>query len=139
MPPAHCSVRASPYPMPLEARNSTAGGKNGGSAELPLFTADQPRCNVASWPTGSSSSRRDRRMDEEQASLLSHTLREVLAGPPGNVDELLRELGWDEVVAADPATATRLLFTEQGRALARTNLLDRIVLDALANDLGEPA
>jgi hypothetical protein len=78
-------------------------------------------------------------MDDEQTSLLSQTLREVLAGPPKNVDALLQELGWDEVVADDPATATRLLFTEHGRALARTNLLDRIVLDALADDLGEPA
>lgn len=69
-------------------------------------------------------------MDPEQSSLLAATLRDVLSRPD-DVDVQLAELGWDDVVAEDPAAATTLLFTEQGRALAATALLDRVVLDAL--------
>lgn len=71
------------------------------------------------------------RMDAEQHDLLSRTLREVLSGPAAEVDTLLEQLGWDEVVAEDPATATTLLFTEHGRTLAAGPLLDRVVLTAL--------
>lgn len=70
-------------------------------------------------------------MDAEQTALLSATLRDVLSGPGDAVDAQLVELGWEDVVAADPSAATQLLFTEQGRALAVTALLDRVVLDAL--------
>jgi alkylation response protein AidB-like acyl-CoA dehydrogenase len=70
-------------------------------------------------------------MDQDQSALLVATLRDVLSGPAGDVDDKLADLGWAEVVAADSATATTLLFTEQGRALAATALLDGIVLDAL--------
>jgi hypothetical protein len=51
------------------------------------------------------------------------------------VERQLAELGWAEVTADDPASATILLFAEHGRALARTRLLDRVVLEALAPDL----
>ncbi|MCU1595641.1 MAG: acyl-CoA dehydrogenase, partial [Frankiales bacterium] len=78
-------------------------------------------------------------MDSEQIELLSTTLRDVLSGPPEGVDARLTELGWDDVVADDPATATRLLFTEHGRALATTSLLDRLVLDALEVPAGAVA
>lgn len=70
-------------------------------------------------------------MDSEQIDLLSATLREVLSGSSDTIDSQLAELGWDEVVSDDPSTATRLLFTEHGRALARTALLDRVALQAL--------
>jgi hypothetical protein len=70
-------------------------------------------------------------LDNEQIDLLSATLRDVLSGPAQGVDARLADLGWDDVVADDAATATRLLFTEHGRALATTSLLDRLVLDAL--------
>jgi hypothetical protein len=79
------------------------------------------------------------RMDAEQRGLLATTLREVLGGPAADVDAVLDGLGWQEVVADDPATATTLLFTEHGRALATTALLDRVVLDALHPDLPGPA
>ncbi|MCW2526927.1 MAG: putative acyl-CoA dehydrogenase [Pseudonocardiales bacterium] len=77
-------------------------------------------------------------MDDEQSSLLSETLHEVLSGPGDDISRLLSELGWDEVLAEDPATATTLLFTEQGRTLATTALLDQVVIAALADDLPGP-
>jgi alkylation response protein AidB-like acyl-CoA dehydrogenase len=70
-------------------------------------------------------------MDAEQTALLSSTLREVLSTPTDDIDARLAELGWDDVVASDPAAATMLLFTEHGRSLATTDLLDRAVLDVL--------
>lgn len=79
------------------------------------------------------------RMDAEQSALLGATLKQVLSGPVADVDALLTELGWDEVVAEDPATAVTLLFTEHGRALATTAVLDRVVLSSLAPDLPGPA
>lgn len=79
------------------------------------------------------------RMDAEQSTLLGATLKKVLSGPISDVEALLTELGWDEVVAEDAATATTLLFTEHGRALAGTSLLDRVVLDVLRPDLSGPA
>jgi hypothetical protein len=70
-------------------------------------------------------------MDQEQTALLARTLREVLSTSPSDVHAQLADLGWDDVVAGDPAGATTLLFTEHGRSLAATDLLDRAVLDAL--------
>jgi hypothetical protein len=71
------------------------------------------------------------RVDRQEAELLAASLREVLAAAPQDVDRLLAELGWHDVVAEDPAAAVRLLFTEHGRQLARTSLLDSIVLAEL--------
>jgi hypothetical protein len=78
-------------------------------------------------------------MDAEQRAMLTASLREVLAADPVDVPGLLDDLGWAEVVVDDPAGATRLLFAEHGRALARTTLLDRLVLDSLAPVLPQPA
>jgi alkylation response protein AidB-like acyl-CoA dehydrogenase len=70
-------------------------------------------------------------VDPDQTTLLSRTLAEVLSAPTLDVHHQLVELGWDEVVAGDPAAATMLLFLEHGRALAITDLLDREVLAVL--------
>lgn len=70
-------------------------------------------------------------MEIQELELLAATVREVLADTSHEVDARLAELGWAEVVAADPAAATQLLFIEQGRALASTALLDSVVLTAL--------
>jgi Acyl-CoA dehydrogenase, C-terminal domain len=78
-------------------------------------------------------------MDGQQRSMLARSLRKVLTGDPVAVPGLLAELGWDEVMAEDPAVATRLLFAEHGRALARTTLLDQLVLDELNAVLAQPA
>jgi hypothetical protein len=70
-------------------------------------------------------------VDSAEIALLANSLRGLLASAPRNLDESLADLGWDEVVAADPATATTLLFNEHGRALASTAVLDSIVLPVL--------
>lgn len=78
-------------------------------------------------------------MDADEHALLATSLREVFTHDAADVPGLLDDLGWTEVAAADPVAATRLLFAEHGRALARTTLLDRLVLDALADALPRPA
>jgi hypothetical protein len=70
-------------------------------------------------------------MDAEEIDLLTGSLRSVFAGTDAGVATRLRELGWDEVAAADPAAATTLLFTEKGRALSAAALLDDAVLPLL--------
>jgi hypothetical protein len=78
-------------------------------------------------------------MDTYEADLLRGSLRELFAdataGTGPDARKRLRELGWDEVAADHPATATTLLFTEKGRALSRAALLDDAVLPVLTADL----
>jgi hypothetical protein len=74
-------------------------------------------------------------MDERDRELLAGSLRELLATPEVDVMSALDELGWEEVLADDPAGATTLLFTEHGRALASSNVLDGVVLAALGRDV----
>ena len=76
-------------------------------------------------------------MDERDTELLAGSLRELLATPGVDVTTALDELGWDEVLVDDPAGATTLLFTEHGRALACSHVLDDVVLAAL--DIAGPA
>ena len=71
-------------------------------------------------------------VDTEQAGLLTDSLRELFTGADADVPRRMRELGWDDVVAEDPALATTLLFAEKGRALSRASLLDDAVLPRLA-------
>jgi hypothetical protein len=68
-------------------------------------------------------------VDAEEIDLLIGSLRSVFAD--ADVAARLRELGWGEVAAADPAAATTLLFTEKGRALSSAALLDDAVLPLL--------
>jgi hypothetical protein len=70
-------------------------------------------------------------MNAEEIDLLAGSLRAVFAQDGADVSRQLRELGWDEVTAADPAAATTLLFTEKGRALSSAALLDDAVLPLL--------
>jgi hypothetical protein len=67
-------------------------------------------------------------VDAEETDLLTESLRELFAEDAADVAERLRELGWDDVGAWDPAAATTLLFTEKGRALSNAALLDAVVL-----------
>ena len=70
-------------------------------------------------------------MDAEEIDLLTGSLRSVFSEADADVALRLRELGWAEVAAADPAAATTLLFTEKGRALSAAALLDDAVLPLL--------
>jgi hypothetical protein len=72
----------------------------------------------------------------DDRDLLTGTLRSLFAQPDVDVPAALDDLGWAEVAADDPAGATTLLFTEHGRALARSNILDQVVLAALPLDPG---
>ena len=79
-------------------------------------------------------------MDPEEVDLLTGSLRSVFADAGADVPRRLRELGWDDVAAADPDAATTLLFTEKGRALSTAALLDDAVLPLLSAQLpGGPA
>jgi Acyl-CoA dehydrogenase, C-terminal domain len=70
-------------------------------------------------------------VDAEEIDLLTGSLRSVFAEAGADVPRHLRELGWDDVAAADPGAATTLLFTEKGRALSSAALLDDAVLPLL--------
>jgi hypothetical protein len=77
-------------------------------------------------------------MDAHTRELLAGSVRKLLAAAPagGSVRAALAELGWDDVLADDPAAATTILFTEQGRMLARTRALEDPVLAELTSVLG---
>jgi alkylation response protein AidB-like acyl-CoA dehydrogenase len=51
----------------------------------------------------------------------------------------LAELGWSDIESEYPVAACELLFRAQGRSLALTDCLDRVVLAELAGLLDEPA
>jgi hypothetical protein len=51
----------------------------------------------------------------------------------------LTELGWSDIEAEYPVEACELLFRAQGRSLAHTDCLDRVMLAELATLLDEPA
>jgi hypothetical protein len=70
-------------------------------------------------------------VDAEEIDLLTGSLRSVFAEAGADVPRHLRELGWDDVAAADPGAATTLLFTEKARALSSAALLDDAVLPLL--------
>lgn len=84
-------------------------------------------------------------MDSQTRDLLAGSIREVLAETHDGaaLRQRLDDLGWAEVLADDPAAATTILFTEHGRALARTRALDDVILaeicDVLAPVNGERA
>lgn len=69
---------------------------------------------------------------------LDRQLRELVVGSirsavrsGGDLDTMLRELGWDEIVAEDEAFAYAALFGELGAAGVPSALLDQVVLAAL--------
>lgn len=70
--------------------------------------------------------------------LFGRSLRQAVDGATGaELDAALDELGWIDVVRADPAAGISLLFSLQGRALATSSALDRLL--ALRLGLEVPA
>jgi hypothetical protein len=61
-----------------------------------------------------------------------------IAGKHTAVGPRLDELGWSEIESEYSTEACELLFRAQGRSLAQTDCLDRVVLAELATALGEP-
>lgn len=55
------------------------------------------------------------------------------------IGPLLAEMHWAEIESAQPIAACELLFRAQGRSLAHTDCLDRLMLAELASVLGTPA
>lgn len=76
-------------------------------------------------------------LDQTTQQLLTESLRELFGGDPDapTITAALEELGWEEVFDTDRRAATTVLFTEQGRCLARSRALDDIVLDQLSDSL----
>jgi Acyl-CoA dehydrogenase, C-terminal domain len=82
----------------------------------------------ASWP-----------MVEEAVFRLFDELAAKNAGEHVAVGPQLAELGWSDIEAECPIEACELLFRAQGRSLAHTDCLDRVMLAELAALLDEPA
>lgn len=61
------------------------------------------------------------------------------ADPHVAVGPRLAELGWSDIESEYPVEACELLFRAQGRSLAHTDCLDRVMLAELAPLLDEPA
>lgn len=71
-------------------------------------------------------------LDIDARAAVAQSLRDVFADDsPCDLPARLDRLGWSEVVQADPAMATTMLFNEQGGALASTRLLDDVVTNAI--------
>jgi hypothetical protein len=78
-------------------------------------------------------------MDADELGLVRSSMRGVLAdGEGAPLADRLREFGWDELVAEEPAGAIGVLCEEQGRACASAGALDVVVAAALDTAL-DPA
>jgi hypothetical protein len=76
-------------------------------------------------------------VDEQEIELVRTSIRGVLADESGGaLPDRLRALGWDELLAGDPAIAVGVLFEEQGRSLVTSRALDEVVAAALGIELG---
>lgn len=80
-------------------------------------------------------------MDAEDRELLARSLAHAVeaAGSGEALDAALADLGWHDAVAADPRTATSLLFDLQGRAGAVSSALDDVLASALGVEVGSVA
>jgi hypothetical protein len=61
-----------------------------------------------------------------------------IAGKHTAIAPQLSELGWSDIETEYPIEACELLFRAQGRSLAQTDCLDRVVLAELTGALGDP-
>ncbi|BBZ15575.1 acyl-CoA dehydrogenase family protein [Mycobacterium branderi] len=66
-------------------------------------------------------------------------LFDEIAGKHTVIGPRLAELGFSDIEAEYPVEACELLFRAQGRSLAQTDCLDRVMLAELAGSLAEPA
>lgn len=78
-------------------------------------------------------------MVEEAVFRLFEELAGKNAGDHVAIGGRLAELGWSEIEAEYPVEACELLFRAQGRSLALTDCLDRIMLAELAGVVDGPA
>ncbi len=66
-------------------------------------------------------------MDAAERELLTVAVRDALAGAPGALDEI----GWREMLAAEPRAAIDIVFTALGAANSAEPVLDDVVASAL--------
>jgi hypothetical protein len=75
-------------------------------------------------------------MDRDTEALLRTSLRAELSEPGGrSLDARLAELGWDDVIAEDAATARSILFEVKGEVLSEADTLGPL-LSAVAASVG---
>ena len=75
-------------------------------------------------------------MDAAERALLEETVRDAVAGAaagggPGPVDTVLGDLGWLEMLDAEPRDAVEIVFTALGAANASGGVLDDVMAGAL--------
>ncbi len=74
-------------------------------------------------------------MDAGERALLETTVRDAIAGatsePPAAVDAVLDEIGWREMLGAEPGAAVEIVFTALGTANRAASVLDDVVVSAL--------
>jgi hypothetical protein len=74
-------------------------------------------------------------MDASERSLLQGTVREAVASAPPNdraaVDKILAELGWFEMLRAEPHDAVAIVFDALGTTNAAASVLDDVVIEGL--------
>lgn len=76
-------------------------------------------------------------MDAAERALLEETVREAIAAVAatgGPVDDVLAELGWLEMLDAEPRDAIEIVFTALGLANAPAGVLDDVLAAALGAD-----
>lgn len=78
-------------------------------------------------------------MDHQTREMLRSSLSHVLVEDSGaSLDDRLRELGWDDVLADDAPGALQLLFEMRGRTLSTADALGPVLARAIADALDAP-
>src|SRR3954453_13158452 len=74
-------------------------------------------------------------MEPSERHLLTETVREALprapGADPGDVDRVLAELGWLDMLETERADAIEIVFRALGEANAVATALDDVIVDAL--------
>jgi hypothetical protein len=70
-------------------------------------------------------------MDSAERALLEESVRAALAGAPTQADAVLGDLGWLEMLDAEPDDAIGIVFEALGAANAASSALDDVVASAL--------
>jgi hypothetical protein len=70
-------------------------------------------------------------MDPAERALLASTVLDALSARSGDADAVLLELGWLDLLAAEPADAIAIVFDALGRTNASASMLDDVMLAAL--------
>ncbi len=73
-------------------------------------------------------------MDAGERALLEKTVRDALEGASTGADGVLTELGWLEMLAAEPRDAVDVVFTALGATSASASVLDDVLAVALGLD-----